>query len=133
MRSREAFSSFGLFWLSFVGLLVLPALGLAEANSPDAMAAYLFMWGIFTALMFFGTLRSNKATMFVFASLAILFFLLGLVPTLLYHHAVRWRLRNRLVASDRTITELRAAAMAPSAPPATPIAEDAPIMPPGAA
>jgi putative membrane protein len=65
--------------------------------------------------------------------LLLVMFLLGLVPTLLYHHAVRWRLRNRLVASDRTITELRAAAMAPSAPHPTPIAEDAPIMPPGAA
>ena len=65
--------------------------------------------------------------------LLLVMFLLGLVPTLLYHHAVRWRLRNRLVASDRTITELRAAAMAPSAPPATSIAEDAPIIPPGAA
>jgi hypothetical protein len=44
-------------------------------------------------------------------------FLIGLVPTLLFHHAVRWRLRNRLVIADRTITELRTAAMAPTAPP----------------
>ena len=53
-------------------------------------------------------------------------FLLGLVPTLLYHHAVRWRLRNRLVISERTITELRAAAMAPSAP----LAEETAVTPP---
>jgi succinate-acetate transporter protein len=36
------------------------------------------MWGIFTALMFFGTLRTNVATMFVFGSLAILFLILGM-------------------------------------------------------
>jgi hypothetical protein len=49
--------------------------------------------------------------------LMLVMFLIGLLPTWLYHHAVRWRLRNRLVIADRTITELRAAAMAPSAPP----------------
>lgn len=62
--------------------------------------------------------------------LMLVMFLLGLVPTLLFHHAVRWRLRNRLIASDRTITELRAAAMAPTTPP--PVAEPA-AMPPGSA
>jgi hypothetical protein len=69
--------------------------------------------------------------------LLLVMFLLGLVPTWLYHHAVRWRLRNRMVAMDRTITELRAAAMAPGAPvenaaPIGPAAEPA-AMPPGAA
>lgn len=62
--------------------------------------------------------------------LMLVMFLIGLVPTLLYHHAVRWRLRNRLVTADRTITELRAAAMAPTAPPAP---AEPPAMPPGAA
>ena len=42
------------------------------------MAAYLAMWGVFTAVMFIGTLRFNRAMQFVFASLAILFFLLAL-------------------------------------------------------
>ncbi|MGN6280138.1 MAG: hypothetical protein ACTHM8_15660 [Sphingomonas sp.] len=64
--------------------------------------------------------------------LMLVMFLLGLVPTLLFHHAVRWRLRSRLIASDRTITELRAAAMAPTASPETPVAEPA-AMPPGSA
>ena len=41
------------------------------------MAAYLFMWGLFTAVMFFGTLKSNRALQFVFASLTLLFFLLA--------------------------------------------------------
>ncbi len=73
-----AFSSYGFFWLSLVGLLILPAAGLAAVNSSSALASYMFMWGIVTALLFFGTLRTNKATMFVFGSLAVLFLLLGL-------------------------------------------------------
>ena len=42
------------------------------------MVAYLIMWGIFTGLMFIGTLKINKALQFVFASLTVLFFLLAL-------------------------------------------------------
>jgi hypothetical protein len=41
------------------------------------MAAYLFMWGLFTAVMFVGTLKLNKALQFVFGTLALLFFLLA--------------------------------------------------------
>ena len=73
-----AFTSYGLFWLSLVGLLVLPALGVAQATEKIAMAAYLAAWGVFTALMFIGTLRISKALQFVFGSLALLFFLLAL-------------------------------------------------------
>ena len=42
------------------------------------MASYLSMWGIFTAVMFVGTLRLNRALQAVFATLAILFFLLAI-------------------------------------------------------
>jgi hypothetical protein len=73
-----AFTSYGLFWLSFVGLLVMPEIGWGAANEAGAMVAYLFMWGVFTAVMFIGTLRLNRALQFVFASLAVLFFLLAL-------------------------------------------------------
>jgi hypothetical protein len=72
-----AFTSYGLFWLSLVGLLFLPKLGLAEATSKIAFAAYFFMWGLFTFVMFLGTLRLNRALQFVFLSLTILFFLLA--------------------------------------------------------
>lgn len=71
-----AFTSYGFFWLSLVGLLVMPKLGWAPAASEKAMIAYLSMWGVFTFLLFFGTLRLNRALQFVFASLTILFFLL---------------------------------------------------------
>jgi uncharacterized protein len=74
-----AFSSYGLFWWSLVALLLLPKVTfLTGLNTPTetAMAAYFFMWGLFTFAMFFGTLKSNRALQFVFMSLAILFFML---------------------------------------------------------
>ncbi len=73
-----AFTSYGLFWLTLVWLLVAPKIGQAEATESFAMAAYLFVWGVFTAVMFIGTLRLNRALQVVFASLAILFFLLAI-------------------------------------------------------
>ena len=73
-----AFTSYGLFWLSLVGLIVMPKIGLGDAPESSAMAAYLFMWGLFTAVMFIGTLKLNRALQFVFASLTLLFFLLAL-------------------------------------------------------
>ncbi|MEM2108007.1 MAG: acetate uptake transporter [Candidatus Bathyarchaeia archaeon] len=74
-----AFTSYGLFWWSLVLLLLFPKTPLltgVAAPTETAMAAYFFMWGIFTFAMFFGTLRKNRALQFVFLSLAILFFLL---------------------------------------------------------
>ncbi len=72
-----AFISYGFFWLSLVALIVMPKLGWITAASEKAMIAYLVMWGIFTLLMFVGTLRLSKALQFVFATLTILFFLLA--------------------------------------------------------
>ena len=72
-----AFLSYGLFWLSLVGLLFLPKLGLGDATTPVALAAYFVMWGIFTAVMFIGTLNHSRAMQVVFGTLAILFFLLA--------------------------------------------------------
>jgi succinate-acetate transporter protein len=43
-----------------------------------AMGYYLSIWGLFTALMFVGTLTHNKATQVVFGSLTVLFALLAL-------------------------------------------------------
>jgi|SRR5271157_288074 len=73
-----AFSSYGFFWWSFAALILLPNVGGLSFLSPQpqALAAYLFMWGVFTFIMFFGTLKANRALQFVFMSLAILFFLL---------------------------------------------------------
>ncbi len=73
-----AFSSYGLFWYSFVILLLLPKLNLALAPDAASLAAYLFMWGVFTAVMFVGTLKISRGLQVIFATLAILFFLLAL-------------------------------------------------------
>jgi len=73
-----AFTSYGFFWLSLVGLIVMPKLGWIAAASEAGMVAYLIAWGIFTGCLFFGTLRISKALQFVFASLTVLFFLLAL-------------------------------------------------------
>ncbi|MDE3143007.1 MAG: acetate uptake transporter [Bacteroidota bacterium] len=72
-----AFISYGSFWLTLVALIVLPKLGWITATSTEGMIAYLIMWGIFTALLFAGTLKINRALQFVFATLTILFFLLA--------------------------------------------------------
>lgn len=73
-----AFTSYGLFWLTLVGLITLPKAGLGLAPTNTAMAAYLIMWGLFTAVMFIGTLRLSKTLQGIFALLTILFFLLAL-------------------------------------------------------
>lgn len=72
-----AFSSYGLFWLTFVGLVLLPKTGAIGAPDGNAVAAYLTCWGVFTGVMFIGTLRLNRALQFVFLTLTILFFLLA--------------------------------------------------------
>lgn len=74
-----AFTSYGLFWLSLVGLIVIPYI-IQDVTAPDstAMGSYLFMWGLFTFLMFISALKKPTALQFVFISLAILFWLLAL-------------------------------------------------------
>jgi len=73
-----AFTSYGFFWLSLVALIVMPKMGWMAAPSENAMVAYLAVWGVFTLLLFFGTLKLNRALQFVFATLTLLFFLLAL-------------------------------------------------------
>ncbi len=75
--ATTAFISYGFFWLSLVALIVLTKLGWGAASNDTAMAAYLAMWGLFTAVMFVGTLRLNRALQVVFGTLTILFFLLA--------------------------------------------------------
>ena len=81
-----AFTSYGLFWLSFVFLVVFPTNAPEFAPESTALAAYLFLWGLFTMIMFFGTLRTNRGLQTVFLTLTVLFFLLtasSFIPALL--------------------------------------------------
>ena len=70
-----AFTSFGAFWISFYVLLhVVPAATLTA----HAVAAYLWMWAIFTTYMFFASLRTTGAVAMVFLLLSITFILLAI-------------------------------------------------------
>ncbi len=73
-----AFTSYGLFWLTLVALIVMPKMGLADPTPHEFMGCYLLLWGIFTLFMFLGTLKSNKVLQFIFFSLTVLFFLLAI-------------------------------------------------------
>jgi len=73
-----AFTSYGLFWLTLVFLIVLPKLGWHDATPAGFMGWYLFMWGLFTFFMWIGTFGKNRALQTVFFTLWILFFLLAI-------------------------------------------------------
>jgi len=75
-----AFTSYGMFWLVFVGLLVMPKIGWwPDGPDPTTLGYFLLMWGIFTLVMFFGTLKlKNMPLIVVFGTLTILFFLLSI-------------------------------------------------------
>jgi succinate-acetate transporter protein len=75
-----AFCAFGLFWFSLAGLILMPAIGWIEGPEPIALAAYLFLWGVYTFVMLLATLKlGSKAIMFVFVTLFLLFILLAIV------------------------------------------------------
>jgi uncharacterized protein len=75
-----AFTAYGVFWITLVTIWLLPRTSFGEGMKPDevSMGWFLLMWGIFTAFMFVGTLRLNRALQTVFGSLVILFLLLAL-------------------------------------------------------
>lgn len=75
--ATTAFVSYGFFWLSLVALICLPKWNLIAPTDEKAMSAYLGIWGLFTAVMFLGTFRLNRALQVVFGTLTILFFLLA--------------------------------------------------------
>jgi uncharacterized protein len=75
-----AFCAFGLFWFSLAGLILMPALGWIEGPEPISLAAYLFIWGVYTFFMLIAALKSDsKAIMFIFVVLFLLFMLLAVV------------------------------------------------------
>lgn len=75
-----AFTAYGFFWISLVTIWLLPRTLFGEGLQSDevSMGWFLLLWGIFTAFMFIGTLRINKALQVVFGSLVILFLLLSI-------------------------------------------------------
>ncbi len=53
--------------------------------------------------------------------LLVLTFLAGLFPVLLYHHAVKWRLKQKLTTAERAVADLRAASATPGPAPLAPL------------
>jgi succinate-acetate transporter protein len=75
-----AFTAYGSFWIALVAIWLIPrtTVGAGLKSDEVSMGWFLLMWGIFTAFMFIGTLRLNRALQVVFGSLTILFFLLAI-------------------------------------------------------
>jgi uncharacterized protein len=76
--AATAFISYGFFWISLVAILIMPKLGLTTAVSNMEMAAYLAMWGLFTAVMCIGTFKLSRELQIVFSLLTLLFLLLAI-------------------------------------------------------
>jgi succinate-acetate transporter protein len=73
-----AFCSYGCFWISFCLLSILPKWGLGTAPTDTGLAWYLFIWGIFSTVMFVGTLKKAPwSLVFVFFTVVLLFMLLA--------------------------------------------------------
>jgi len=72
-----AFTSYGLFWLTFVLINTQLVPGMAGADG-SSLCAYFAMWGIITLFLFIGTLKSTRALQFVFLTLTILFFIVAI-------------------------------------------------------
>jgi uncharacterized protein len=72
-----AFSSYGAFWLSYWALVTFYAKSLGS-SAPTAVGWFLISWGIFTTLMFLGSLRTTGALVVLFALLAATFYVLGI-------------------------------------------------------
>ena len=75
-----AFTSYGLFWWSYAILNLLPRSQFLYGYNPpsyESFTAYYVIWGLFTLIMYFGTLKASLALQTVFITLTTLFFLIA--------------------------------------------------------
>jgi succinate-acetate transporter protein len=70
------FGSFGLFWISFGTLLILPAVNLAKAPTPVDIAAFLSVWGLLIVGLFICSLKMHRILMVTLAAVVLLVVLL---------------------------------------------------------
>lgn len=94
-----------------------------------AFTAAVFTFGNWTTVsihLFGGLIAETNLPLLLLVT-----FLLGLVPTLLYQQALRWRLRQKLTAAERALADIRAVAALPPSPnpPAEPALLDKPPPP----
>jgi hypothetical protein len=73
-----AFSSYGAFWISFFFLVSFNVAKLPATEINAALGLYLWMWGIFTGMLFLCTFASPRALQLLFLLLAVTFILLGI-------------------------------------------------------
>ncbi len=74
-----AFLSYGAFWVWFALLLLLSGNRMIDIKSAGpTIGVALILWGFFTLFMWISTFRINKALWWVFLTLWITFFLLGI-------------------------------------------------------
>ena len=71
-----AFISFGFFWISLVGLIVMPKFGISDVFGKGDFLAFLGIWGLFSFVMWIITFRLSRALQIVFGLLVLLFALL---------------------------------------------------------
>jgi len=71
-----AFISYGFFWISLVGLILMPKFGFSGLFSKEEFLAFLGIWGLFSFVMWIITFRLTRALQVVFGLLTLLFVLL---------------------------------------------------------
>lgn len=71
------FCSFGFFWIVVISTILAPKVGLAGAESAQAMAWLFFLWGIFSLYLLIGTIRTNRVMQMTVATLTMVLFLLA--------------------------------------------------------
>jgi succinate-acetate transporter protein len=71
-----AFISYGFFWLSLVGLIVMPKFGFATSFATEELLAFLGIWCLFSFVMWIITFRLSRGLQVVFGLLVLLFLLL---------------------------------------------------------
>ena len=77
-----------------------------------AFVAALFTYGNWTSVPL--QLWSGMEALVKLPFLLLIAFLLGFLPTYAYNRAVRWRLRQRLTTTERSLAEARAVVTAPT-------------------
>lgn len=70
------FGSFGLFWISFAALLIMPVIGVAKAPTPVDLAAFLGVWGILIVGLFVCSLKMHRILQVTLAAVVLLVVLL---------------------------------------------------------
>ncbi len=72
-----AFASYGAFWISLAGMVLMEMHNIMPAAAAKGwLLTTLVAWTIFTFVMWIGTFRHNKALVWVFSTLLVLFILL---------------------------------------------------------